>query len=169
MSVFVFDYTAWSALFPQFSTTVSAPQAQLYFNMATLYVANTDCAIIPYDPTLTPPVTTRGDILNLTTGHIAQILAGSNTQPVSPLVGRVSDATQGSVSVSAEWANAPASAGWWLQTPLGALAWTAMAPFRTAQYRALPGRFAQNNWGGPLLGPLPGAPFSNQPWGGPWQ
>lgn len=162
--IVTFDWAAFQALFPQF-TPLGSSLAQLYFNMATLYVANTDAAIIPYDTTLSPPVTTRADILNLTTAHIAQILSGTAANPASPLVGRVSDATQGSVSVSAEWANAPASAGWWLQTPFGALAWTAMAPFRTAQYRPSPGRFAQIPGNGQFV---PGAPFSNQPWGGPW-
>lgn len=153
MAVVTFVLADWQAIYPQFAATVtSAPQAQNYFNQATLYVANTDCAIIPYDPIATPPVTTRLDILYLLTAHVAQLFAGSTLGPATPLVGRISDATQGSVSVSADMTGTPGSAAWFLQTPFGAAAWQGMAPFRTAQYRASPGRFAQIPGNGPFFG-----------------
>lgn len=163
-----FDWIVFQAMFPQFASAGQAV-AQMYFDSATLYVANTDCAIIPYDTSLTPPITTRATILNWTTAHLMKLFIGDGTGP-SPFVGPVSDATQGSVSVSTTLGNLPASATWWATTTYGFNAWGMMAPFRTGRYQALPGRFAQNNWGGPLIQPLQqGAPFSNRPWGGPWQ
>ena len=156
MAVVTFVFADWQAIYPQFAVTVpAAPQAQNYFNQATLYVANTDCAIVPYDPTCTPPVTTRLDILYLLTAHVAQLFAGSTLGPATSLVGRISQGTQGSVSVAAEMDGVPGSAAWFLQTPFGAAAWQAMAPFRTAQYRPSPGRFAQ------IPGNMPFGGFGN--------
>lgn len=145
MAIVIFDYADWAALYPQFSTTVTSGQAQSCFDQATLYCSNADCAIVPYQPTLTPPITTRLAILYLLTAHIAQLqygcVMGGSLVPAGPLVGRVSSATQGSVSVSVAM-EGPQSAAWFNQTQFGASAWAAMAQFRTARYRASPGSHA---------------------------
>ncbi len=145
MGVVTFVYADWAALYPQFATTVNNNQAANCFNQATLYCANDDCAIIPYDAAATPPVLQRLPILYLLTAHVAQLQYGSvmggTAVPAGPLVGRVSSATQGSVSVSVEM-KGPDAAAWFNQTQWGAMAWQAMAQYRTARYRASPGRFA---------------------------
>ena len=144
MAIVTFVYADWKALYPQFDTTVIGVQAQNCFNQATLYCANTDAAIVPYEPQLSPPITARLDILYLLTAHVAQLqygaVIGGTLVPAGPIVGRISSATQGSVSVSAEM-KAPDSAAWFMQTQWGASAGQAMAQYRTARYRPNPGRY----------------------------
>lgn len=145
MGVYVPVYATWIASYPQFATTVPNSGAfATYFTLAQLYCANTDAAIVPYDLTCSPPITTRGTILDLLTAHIAQLLVGSSLVPASGIVGRIDSATQGSVSVSSDMPTEP-TAAWFMQTQWGALAYQAMAQFRTARYRASPGRYAFAN------------------------
>src|ERR1700744_5931109 len=92
-----FVYADWTAAYPEFTSTVNATQAQNYFDIAgptggTGLLDNTGCGFIP-----NPPLQT---ILYLLTAHVAQLLAGSSLQANSSLVGRLSQATQGSVNVS---------------------------------------------------------------------
>lgn len=145
MAVVTFVYADWAAIYPQFATTVNSAQAQNCFDQATLYCANDACSIIPFDLTATPPITARRSILYLLTAHIAQLqygaVIGGTLVPAGPIVGRISSATEGDVSISAEM-KGPESAAWFFQTEWGASAWQAMAPYRTARYMASPGRFA---------------------------
>ena len=60
--------------------------------------------------------------------HIAQLMFGSKTQPISPLVGRIDSATQGSVSVHAEMPSSPNKA-WFYQTTYGAMYAQLMTPY----------------------------------------
>lgn len=144
MTVAVFVYADWQAMYPQFAATVtSAPQAQGYFNQATLYCSNTACAPIPYDPA--NGIVDRLTILYMLTAHIAQLAVGSTLGPASNLIGAINTAGQGSVSVGTDVGTIPAGAVWFYQTQFGISAYAAMAPYRTARYRASPGRF----WQGP--------------------
>lgn len=158
MSVVTFVYADWIAIYPQFSTTVNSAQGSVCFDQAELYCANTEGAIVPYDTNVSPPVTTRLSILYLLTAHIAQLqygcVMGGTLVPAGPLVGRVSSVTQGSVSVSTEM-KGPESAAWFNQTQWGASVYQAMAQFRTARYRASPGRYA-----------FAGAPYPYRIYGG---
>ena len=130
-----FSYSAWIALFPELAG-VSEDQATMYFNIATLYVRNDGQGPIN-DPNM---LTT---LLNLTTAHIAKLFSqqtngipttGGSSSP-SPIVGRISTASEGSVSVATELAgDQPASAAWWEQTQYGFAAWQLMKPFRTFRY-----------------------------------
>lgn len=152
----VFDYTAWAAFFTQFST-VSQANVTLCFALAELYVDNSGCGPIPNDP----PANQLAQILNLATAHITALNFGVNGESPSPLVGRINSATQGSVTVTADMGNQPMSAAWWNQTPWGAMAWQALAPFRTAIYRAAPN--------GPFLRPgVWGRGGYGSGWGRPW-
>jgi hypothetical protein len=147
VTVVVFDPEAFKAAYTAFST-VSDAQLNLAFELAQNYVSNDDCSPVPYNP---PTVNTRADVLNLLVAHIAQIMFGVNGQPPSGLVGRVSNASEGTVSVGVEMPTTPQTA-WWYQTTWGALAYAALAPYRTARYRANPGRFAQGPYGRGLSG-----------------
>ena len=156
-------YATWLAAYPQFTTTVTT-QAQYNqaFALAQMYCSNPNdgagvpyvgqCSgpVIPYDTTQTPPIVDRQLILDLLTAHIAAILygyvAGGSLVPPGTIVGRVSNASQGSVSVGTDFPQNP-SAAWFNQTPFGAMAFSMMGRYRTARYRASPGRFYQGVYG----------------------
>lgn len=125
--VVVFDFAAWAAAYPQFSSTVTTSgQAQGYFDLACLYLDNTACSPVR-------DVAQRTTLLYLLTAHIAQLMAGINGTPASPLVGRIDQATEGTVTVHSVMA-APGTDAWYQQTSFGATFWAATASLRTARY-----------------------------------
>ncbi len=90
------------------------------------------------------------EMLNLMVAHVAQILYGSATQPVTPTVGRLASATEGSVSVSFDFPTTPSNA-WFVQTPYGAAYWQLILPYRlSAITPRLPRKFKTT--GGPWWG-----------------
>ena len=132
-SVVTFNYTTWAGQYPEFNSTVTPGQAQADFNQACLYLDNT--AISPVTDASVGG--RRETILYQITAHLAQLLQGSLGQSASPLVGQVTGATQGSVTVGVAPMK-PDSAAWWAQTKYGMMAWQALAPYRTALYVAAP-------------------------------
>jgi Protein of unknown function (DUF4054) len=130
----VFNYAVWIAEFPEFAA-VSQPLAQSYFNRATNFWNNCGWqASLP----------NAAGLLNLLTSHIAWLNAprdangnpASTGQPASPLVGRIDQASEGSVSVHADMGEATAgspSQAWYMTTKYGAEFWYAVAAFRTAR------------------------------------
>lgn len=142
MAVVVFSPATFRTTYTAFST-LSDAQLNLAFELAQNYVSNDDCSPVPYSP---PTVNVRADVLNLIVAHIAQIMFGVNGAAPSGLVGRISDASEGTVRVAVDMPSTPGNA-WWMQTTWGALAYQALAPYRTARYRANPGRFAQGVFG----------------------
>lgn len=124
--VVVFDYGMWLLRFPEFAS-VSQPLAQEYFDDACDLLNNTPCSIVQ-------DLSKRARFLNLLTAHIAQLNAALNGQPSSPLVGRIANASEGSVSVQTQMDMPPGSAQWFNQTKYGAQYWQATLPYRTARY-----------------------------------
>lgn len=130
-TVVQFDFALFQQLYPEF-VGITLQQATNYFNMATGYLRNDG----------TSPVCDAAQqlsLLNLLTAHIAYLLFGVNGQPPSGLVGRISSASEGSVSVSTDFPADPGAA-WYLQSPYGAMYWQLTAAYRTFRYRAFPGR-----------------------------
>lgn len=126
MAVVAFDIEAFRARYPEFST-VSDPTLTAYFSEAGLYLSNTDSS----------PVTDtaiRSTLLNMLTAHISALNSGVNGQAPSGIVGRISQASEGSVSASADMGPPSGSAAWFLQTKYGAAYWQASAAFRTFRY-----------------------------------
>lgn len=127
MTAIAFDYAAWVARYPEFAA-VSQPTAQAYFNEAGLYCDNSEC-----NPAFPPGILPT--LLNMLTAHIAAINSGANGQGPVPFVGPITDATEGSVSVSADLGDVNAgspSQPWYMSTKYGAAYWAATAQFRTA-------------------------------------
>ena len=121
MAVAVFSYAQWVARYPEFQGVVSAATAAGYFNAAGLYLDNTDGSVVS-DPVR------RLLMLNMLTAHIAALNA-------QDLVGRITDATEGSVSVSASMGDSvPGTSAWFLQTKYGAAFWQATSYLRTMLY-----------------------------------
>lgn len=155
-----FDYLAWAALFPSLAPSIDDATATAYFDIATLYLDNQ-----PWSQVCN--LTKRAMILNLLTAHIATLFGSIDGQPPRPLVGRISQATEGSVSVTVDFPENP-NAAWFNQTSYGAAAWVAMAPWRTARYIAAPQiPLAAQSWPGGFGG---FGPFGTMPFNGgfPW-
>lgn len=135
-----FDYSAFIARYPEFATTVpNTGVGQLFFNEATLYCDNSDTSVVI-------DLTVRAMLLNMLTAHIAQMNVGSSIQPVTSLTGRISQATEGSVSVTTENMNLPGTAAWYSQTKYGLAFWQAALPYRSGLY-------------------IPGCPRNEDPYG----
>lgn len=121
-----FDPEAFKAAYPQFA---AVPDTALTgnFDTASLLLQNTCCSVVQ-------DANKRAQFLNLITAHLTQLLNGINGQAASGVVGRISDATEGSVSVSTEFATQSEMAAFYAQTQFGAIFWTAVAPYRLARY-----------------------------------
>lgn len=130
MGIVIFDPVEFKELYPSFSS-LTDPQLNNAFSLATMYLANTECSVVS-------DVAQRKTLLYLLTAHIAKMQYGEYGQKPGGLVGRISSATEGSVSVSAEYAAAAGSAQWYLQTSYGASYWEATARYRVARYVAGP-------------------------------
>jgi len=128
--IVVFDPAAFKARYPEFATATDA-QLQGCFDEACLIVDNTACSVVRQ-------VERRTTLLWMLTAHIAALTIGVNGQAPSGLVGRVDSATEGSVSVHADWSGASASQAWYLQTPYGAMFWQVTSIYR--RFRYIPGR-----------------------------
>lgn len=125
--VVAFNYSIWSAMYPELAPSVPAPQAQGYFGQACLYQANDGSGpICNADAQLA--------LLNMLTAHIAALNAPLNGQASSPLVGRISSATQGSISVQTELPVAAGMEAWAAQTKYGLAWWNATRQYRTFRY-----------------------------------
>jgi hypothetical protein len=123
-----FDYPTWAALYPTLAASVNKTQATNYFTIATSIHRNDGGGPVN-------DATQQLNLLNMLTAHIAQLFAPQNGQPASTLVGRISGATQGSVSVQAAYSNnVTEQMAWFVQTQYGAMYWVATAPFRTMRY-----------------------------------
>lgn len=129
MAVVIFDPAAFKLAYPQFAAVSDAALTN-YFNLATLYLSNTDCSIVQDIPK-------RTTLLWLLTAHIAYLSGALNADGSPGLVGRISSATEGSVSVSAEMPGSP-NAAWFNQTAWGAMFWQSTLSLRSFRYRARP-------------------------------
>lgn len=131
----VFDYDVWTGAYPEFKGC-SFPQGQNWFNQAGMLCSNN---VLNIANRTEGAVST---LLYLLTSHIAWLNAprdaagnpASGGQPASPLVGVITDASEGSVSVSVQNDYPPGSAQWFQQTKYGAQYWALTAPYRTARY-----------------------------------
>lgn len=124
--VVVFDPAAFILLYPAF-TSVPAPALSANFNLATLQLNNSCCSVVNDAPT-------RSALLNLLTAHITALLNGVNGVAPSGLVGRISSATQGSVSVAAQFNAEDFSESYFAQTQWGVAFWQSTIVYRTAMY-----------------------------------
>lgn len=140
MAVAQFDYAQFSALFPELANGGVTEQVALsLFGVAGLLLDNSDCSIVS-------DVTVRGTLLNYVVAHLAALsgyplAAGASGPAPSGVVGRISSATEGSVSVTSDYGAVRNSQAYWIQTAYGATFWQLMAPFRTMRYVAAAPRY----------------------------
>lgn len=130
-----FVYADWIAAYPEFdgaTGAVSSPLATTFFNQATLILRN--CLVRG----MTVAMLTQ--YLYMLTSHIAWLRgygvgnsgAGGGPRPV----GRISNASEGSVSVGLDFPQT-ANAAWFNQSAYGAMFWTATKWLRTFRYVTL--------------------------------
>ena len=109
-----FDFEEFIGLYPEF-TTANEGQSQNMFNLATLNLSNCCGSIVP-------DANVRQSLLYLLTAHLIFLFVpcGANNNVPPGLVGKISSATEGSVSVSVDFPQNPEGA-WFNATKYGAL------------------------------------------------
>jgi hypothetical protein len=153
----VFDYSWFQTRYPDLSRWISPEMGQMYFDLATLYLDNTDGGAPQYVPGYGPvgcravgnqvrDIPTRQILLGLLTAHIAKLNAPINGQASTATIGRISSASEGSVSVSYDLPTM-AGAEWLSQTQWGIAFWQATAAYRTARYIPGPRAMCRPSYG----------------------
>jgi len=146
-----FNYSAWQAAYAPTFNNVSELFATNAFNAATGFCDNTACSPVCEAMTLT-------QLLYLLTCHIVWLTCpqanglpnDAASTPPSPLVGRISDATEGSVTVRATLDGIPGNAAWYAQSQWGLMYWTLSAPYRMGRLVPGPPATPIGAWFGPL-------------------
>lgn len=130
-----FVYADFIAAYPAFATAPPQLTLQAYFDLAgEVWLRNDGTG-----PVRTATLQTQ--LLYMLTAHLAQLFSGPDGNDPSGLVGRISSATEGSVTVATEYESTMNSA-WFNQTPYGAAFWQATAAWRSfPAYRVGPTRF----------------------------
>lgn len=121
-----FSYSNWALLFPQFSNLNETQITTLILPIAEGYCRNDGGGPVSNAANQT-------NLLNLIVAHVAQLMFGSTTDPLSSLVGRVADAAQGSVRVAVDMPTEPGAA-WFNQTQWGAMFYQMSQAYRTFRY-----------------------------------
>lgn len=125
--IVAFDPAAFIVRYPEFAT-VSPSLLQAYFDEVTMaYLDNTLASRVQ-------DVGQRSVLLNMLVAHLSALYSGVNGQAPSSLVGRITTASEGSVSVGTDAGAMPGTAAWFVQTKYGASFWQASAQFRTMRY-----------------------------------
>jgi Protein of unknown function (DUF4054) len=147
-----FDYAWFQRRYPELSEWVSPDMGQGYFDLATGFLAPDNSGPPPASPfwdtwsggarpqgwAVTLTTETRQRLLGLLTAHVAALFAPLNGQPSPSYVGRISNASEGSVSVGIDFPGCTPNNAWYCQTKYGAMYWAATARYRTMRYH--PGR-----------------------------
>lgn len=133
MAVVAFNATLFKARYPEFAA-VSNDLLALYFDEAGLYLSNKDNSPVQ-------DVSRRTVLLNMLTAHIGALGGALSATGKAQPVGRITSATEGSVSVSFDAGAVPGSAEWYSQTQYGAAYWKATASLRGMRYIACPLRY----------------------------
>lgn len=117
-NVFIFDPAAFKAAFPQFSKFTDEQLTQFFEEVENTVLDNTESSCIGLKD--------RKKFFYLLVAHQAALQDRIN-EGNTGLVGRISSATEGSVSISTDYLSSPTALAQWLnQTPYGAkfYAWT---------------------------------------------
>lgn len=124
--IVTFSPSAFKTAFPRFATVADAALS-LNFVYAT-FALNNSCGSVVKD------ATQREALLNLLVAHITQLLQGIDGLAPGGLVGRVSDATEGSDSITADMGVVTFNAAYFMQTQWGATFWQLTSQYRTFRY-----------------------------------
>jgi hypothetical protein len=147
------------ALFPEFAALDPTLGAAYFMRATGSIIANST----------TNPIFGDGNLpylIYLATSHVAWLNAPKDANgnpsatgtPAPNLVGRVSSASEGSVSLQLDWPSSDPSAQekYLSQTKYGAEYWAATAQYRTANYAARPTIVRNGRFLSPFFGGYPG-------------
>lgn len=127
MGVVALDIPKFRAMYPEFSN-ITDVQLPFLFSQATDYLNNTEFSLID-------DVVKRERLLYLMMAHLAYLRFGNNKgNGGSGLVGRISSASEGSVSVSTDLGQVEFRYSWYAQSPYGLDFWEATKVYRMANY-----------------------------------
>ena len=132
MSAVVFDPAAFKARYPEFAA-VADPTLAACFDEAGLYLSNADNSPVQN-------LTRRATLFNMLTAHVAYLGGLLSADGMPRPVGRVSQASEGSVSAAFE-GPPPGSAQWFQQSQYGASFWQATSSLRGMRYIPCPTRY----------------------------
>ena len=132
MAAVVFDPTAFKARYPEFAAVPDATLTACFME-AGLYLSNADNSPVQN-------LTRRATLFNMLTAHVAYLGGLLSADGMPRPVGRVSQASEGSVSAGFEYL-APGSAAWFSQTQYGASFYQATSSLRGFRYIPCPTRY----------------------------
>ena len=132
MAAVVFDPTAFKARYPEFAAVPDATLTACFME-AGLYLSNADNSPVQN-------LTRRATLFNMLTAHVAYLGGLLSADGMPRPVGRVSQASEGSVSAAFE-GPPPGSAQWFQQSQYGAAFWQATSNLRGFRYIAQPTRY----------------------------
>jgi hypothetical protein len=125
MAAVIFDVTTFKERYPEF-TSVSDTKLEALFVEATLYLSNTDNPI--------KSETRRAILLNMLVAHLATIYGTIAVDGTPKEPGRITSATEGSVTINYEENFLPGTAAWYAQSQYGAAFWRATTAIRGFRY-----------------------------------
>jgi hypothetical protein len=129
MPAVIFDPAAFKVRYPEFAA-VSDPMLTACFTEAGLYLSNANNSPVQDIPR-------RTLLLNMLTAHVAYIGGALSADNMPKPVGRISNASEGSVSVGLEYLT-PGSQAWFVQTQYGAAFFQATSSLRSFKYVSRP-------------------------------
>ena len=132
MAAVVFDPTAFKARYPEFAAVPDATLTACFME-AGLYLSNADNSPVQN-------ITRRATLFNMLTAHVAYLGGLLSADGMPRPVGRVSQASEGSVSAAFE-GPPTGSAQWFQQSQYGASFWQATTSLRGFRYIAQPTRY----------------------------
>lgn len=133
MPAVTFDPVAFKARYPEFAA-VADPALQACFDEAGMYLSNSDKPVANEARRLV--------LFNMLTAHIAYIGGLLSADGMPRPVGRVSQASEGSVSAAFEGVPpTPGSGAWFQQSQYGAAFWQATSSLRGMRYIPCPTRY----------------------------
>lgn len=127
MSIVELNKPKFRAMFPEFSN-IADDLLPFLFDQATDYLDNTEMSLVANSDK-------RERLLYLLMAHLAYMRYGDNEEKGgSGMVGRVSSASEGSVSVSSELGQVEFRNAWYTLSPYGMDYWQATKVYRMATY-----------------------------------
>lgn len=134
MPAVIFDPAAFKARYPEFAAVADLTLGAC-FDEAGLYLSNSDNSPVQN-------LTRRATLLNMLTAHVAYIGGLLSADGMPRPVGRVSQASEGSVSAAFEGVPpTPGSGAWFQQSQYGAAFWQATSSLRGMRYIPCPTRY----------------------------